>query len=95
MAPGSETWRLRQDLSQDQHIEGTPLGTVGTEMWTRDEPPPEREWLSDLLDDGTCTGKTDGALRIVNAALRYSEATSARATFGIELLHRFEPSLGR
>ena len=53
-------------------------------------------WLPrDLLDDGTCAGKTDGALRIVNAALRYSEATSARATFGIELLHRFEPSLGR
>ncbi len=25
----SETWRIRQDLSQDQHIEGTPLGTVG------------------------------------------------------------------
>ena len=53
-------------------------------------------WLvSDLLDDGTCAGKTDGALRIVNAALRYSEATSAGATFGVELLHRFEPSLGR
>ena len=27
--PGSETWRIRQDLSQDQHIEGLPLGTVG------------------------------------------------------------------
>jgi hypothetical protein len=26
---GSETWRIRQDLSQDQHIEGLPLGTVG------------------------------------------------------------------
>jgi len=51
--------------------------------------------LSDLLDDGTCAGKTDGALRIVNAALRYSEATPAGATFGVELLHRFEPSLGR
>lgn len=25
----SETWRIRQDLSQDQHVEGTPLGTVG------------------------------------------------------------------
>src|SRR5215510_6559250 len=51
--------------------------------------------LSDLLDDGTCTGKTDGALGIVNPALRYSEATPAGATFGVELLHRFEPSLGR
>jgi hypothetical protein len=27
--PGSETYRIRQDLSQDQHIEGLPLGTVG------------------------------------------------------------------
>ncbi len=26
---GSETYRIRQDLSQDQHIEGMPLGTVG------------------------------------------------------------------
>ena len=27
--PGSDTYRARQDLSQDQHIEGLPLGTVG------------------------------------------------------------------
>ena len=27
--PGSDTFRLRQDLSQDKHIEGLPLGTVG------------------------------------------------------------------
>jgi hypothetical protein len=27
--PGSETYRVRQDLSQDQHLEGLPLGTVG------------------------------------------------------------------
>jgi mono/diheme cytochrome c family protein len=27
--PGSETYRVRQDLSQNQHIEGLPLGTVG------------------------------------------------------------------
>jgi hypothetical protein len=27
--PGSETYRARQDLSQDQHIEGLPFGTVG------------------------------------------------------------------
>ncbi|HSR07804.1 MAG TPA: DUF1592 domain-containing protein [Bryobacteraceae bacterium] len=27
--PGSETYRLPQDLSQNQHIEGMPLGTVG------------------------------------------------------------------
>ena len=26
---GSDTFRIRQDLSQDQHIEGLPLGTVG------------------------------------------------------------------
>ncbi|MBV9506011.1 MAG: DUF1592 domain-containing protein [Acidobacteriia bacterium] len=26
---GGETWRIRQDLSQNQHIEGMPLGTVG------------------------------------------------------------------
>ena len=26
---GSDTYRARQDLSQDQHIEGLPLGTVG------------------------------------------------------------------
>jgi hypothetical protein len=29
LSAGSETWRIRQDLSQDQHIDGTPLGTVG------------------------------------------------------------------
>jgi mono/diheme cytochrome c family protein len=29
VAPGSETWRIRQDLSQNRHIEGLPLGTVG------------------------------------------------------------------
>jgi hypothetical protein len=29
VVPGSETWRIRQDLSQNQHIEGLPLGTVG------------------------------------------------------------------
>ena len=29
IAPGSETYRVRQDLSQDRHIEGLPLGTVG------------------------------------------------------------------
>jgi mono/diheme cytochrome c family protein len=27
--PGSDTFRVRQDRSQDQHIEGLPLGTVG------------------------------------------------------------------
>jgi mono/diheme cytochrome c family protein len=26
---GSQTYRLRQDLSQDQHVDGLPLGTVG------------------------------------------------------------------
>jgi hypothetical protein len=29
LSPSSQTWRIRQDLSQNQHIEGTPLGTVG------------------------------------------------------------------
>ena len=29
MRPGSETYRIPQDLSQNQHIEGLPLGTVG------------------------------------------------------------------
>ena len=29
IAPGSETFRIRQDLSQDKHIEGMPLGTIG------------------------------------------------------------------
>ena len=29
ITPGSDTYRIRQDLSQDQHIEGLPLGTVG------------------------------------------------------------------
>jgi hypothetical protein len=32
IAPGSETWRIRQDLSQDQHVNGLPLGTVGGSM---------------------------------------------------------------
>ena len=29
IAPGSETWRIRQDLSQDRRVNGLPLGTVG------------------------------------------------------------------
>jgi mono/diheme cytochrome c family protein len=29
LAPGSDTYVIRQDLSQNQHIEGLPLGTVG------------------------------------------------------------------
>ncbi|HEY7186222.1 MAG TPA: DUF1592 domain-containing protein [Vicinamibacterales bacterium] len=29
VSPGSDTFRIRQDRSQDQHIEGLPLGTVG------------------------------------------------------------------
>jgi mono/diheme cytochrome c family protein len=29
IAPGSETWRIRQDLSQDHHLDGMPLGTEG------------------------------------------------------------------
>ena len=29
MAAGSETYRIRQDLSQDQHLDGLPLGTIG------------------------------------------------------------------
>ena len=29
VAPGSDTFGIRQDLSQDQHIDGLPLGTVG------------------------------------------------------------------
>ncbi len=29
LPPSSQTWRIRQDLSQNQHIDGTPLGTVG------------------------------------------------------------------
>jgi hypothetical protein len=29
VAPGSETFVLRQDFSQDQHIDGQPFGTVG------------------------------------------------------------------
>jgi hypothetical protein len=29
IAPGSDIYRTRQDLSQDQHIEGLPFGTVG------------------------------------------------------------------
>ncbi len=28
-APGSDTYRVRQDASQDVHIEGLPLGTIG------------------------------------------------------------------
>ena len=29
VTPGSDTYRIRQDLSQDHHIEGMPLGTIG------------------------------------------------------------------
>ena len=28
-APGSDTYSVRQDLSQDQHLDGLPLGTFG------------------------------------------------------------------
>jgi mono/diheme cytochrome c family protein len=29
LRPGSETYRVAQDLSQNQHVEGLPLGTIG------------------------------------------------------------------
>jgi len=29
VTPGSETYRIKQDLSQNQHMEGMPLGTIG------------------------------------------------------------------
>jgi hypothetical protein len=29
ISPGGETWRIRQDLSQDRHVNGLPLGTIG------------------------------------------------------------------
>src|SRR5262249_28060088 len=29
ITPGSETYRIRQDLSQDRHLDGLPLGTIG------------------------------------------------------------------
>ena len=29
ISPGSEAYRIRQDLSQDQHLDGLPLGTIG------------------------------------------------------------------
>ena len=29
IGPGSETFLIRQDASQDSHIEGLPLGTIG------------------------------------------------------------------
>jgi hypothetical protein len=29
IAPGSETWRISQDVSQDEHVNGLPLGTFG------------------------------------------------------------------
>jgi hypothetical protein len=29
VTPGSETYRIKQDLSQNQHIEGMPIGTIG------------------------------------------------------------------
>jgi len=33
IAPGSDTWRIKQDLSQNQHIEGMPLGTSAARMF--------------------------------------------------------------
>ena len=38
VAPGSDTYRIRQDRSQDQHIEGLPLGTVGGLVVTHNFP---------------------------------------------------------
>jgi hypothetical protein len=29
VSPGSDTYRVRQDLTQNQHVEGMPLGTIG------------------------------------------------------------------
>ncbi|HTW63788.1 MAG TPA: DUF1592 domain-containing protein [Bryobacteraceae bacterium] len=29
IVPGSQTWQIRQDLSQDRHVNGLPLGTFG------------------------------------------------------------------
>ncbi len=37
-APGSNTYRVRQDRSQDQHIEGLPLGSVGGLVVTHNFP---------------------------------------------------------
>jgi mono/diheme cytochrome c family protein len=37
-APGSTTYRVRQDRSQDQHIEGLPLGSVGGLVVTHNFP---------------------------------------------------------
>ena len=34
----SQTWRIPQDLSQDQHVEGLPLGTVGGTLVKRNFP---------------------------------------------------------
>lgn len=42
--PGSQTYRLPQDLSQNQHIEGMPLGTVGG-MWVRYNFPLDAEYV--------------------------------------------------
>ena len=38
VAPGSEVYRIRQDRSQDQHIEGLPLGSVGGLVVTHNFP---------------------------------------------------------
>jgi len=38
VAPGSSTYRVRQDRSQDQHIEGLPLGSVGGLVVTHNFP---------------------------------------------------------
>ena len=38
VAPGSSTYRIRQDRSQDQHIEGLPLGSVGGQVVTHNFP---------------------------------------------------------
>jgi hypothetical protein len=37
-SPGSNTYRIRQDRSQDQHIEGLPLGSVGGLVVTHNFP---------------------------------------------------------
>src|SRR5688572_769008 len=38
VAPGSDVYRIRQDRSQDQHIEGLPLGSVGGLVVTHNFP---------------------------------------------------------
>ena len=68
IAPATATYRVRPDLSQDQHIEGLPLGTRGGILVhhyfsagrrIRDQAPPVAQYLRPDARHGGCPSDRD------------------------------------